>query len=64
MGTRSAAELASSLFARSRCQCGHLPTHHMAVQPLGDSFNFRLAPVGPCAICGEASCKRYTPVGA
>jgi hypothetical protein len=64
MGTRSATEMVSSLFVRSRCTCGHLPTHHMVVQPLADSFNFRLAAQGPCAICGESVCKRFTASGA
>ncbi len=47
--------------ARGRCRCGHLPTHHMVVVPATTSANFRLDPSGPCILCGEAACRRYTP---
>jgi hypothetical protein len=46
---------------RGHCRCGHLPTHHMVVVPVGATGNFRLDPIGPCSICGEATCKRFTP---
>ncbi len=46
---------------RARCRCGHLPTHHMVVVPMGSSGNFRLEPSGPCALCGEAVCRKYSP---
>ncbi|MGD1099192.1 MAG: hypothetical protein ABR888_02455 [Thermoplasmata archaeon] len=48
---------------RPRCRCGHLPTHHMEVVAIGTSASFRLQPTGPCALCGEAVCHRYTPGG-
>jgi len=47
--------------ARHRCRCGHFPTDHMTVQPVGTSGNFRLEPSGPCAVCGESACRRYAP---
>ncbi len=50
--------------ARARCRCGHLPTHHMVVVPTAGAGNFRLDPSGPCAICGEAVCRKFTPGGA
>ena len=62
MASRVAAESFTPM--RTRCRCGHLPTHHMVVVPVGDSANFRLDPSGPCVICGEANCKRFTPGGA
>ncbi len=49
--------------ARARCRCGHLPTHHMVVVRLQDSANFRLDASGPCQICGEAVCRKFTPTG-
>ncbi|MCI4339011.1 MAG: hypothetical protein L3J68_01595 [Thermoplasmata archaeon] len=49
---------------RARCRCGHLPTHHMVVVPVGVSASFRLEPSGPCAICGDAVCRKFTPGGA
>ncbi|MGP8075504.1 MAG: hypothetical protein ACLP8Y_02035 [Thermoplasmata archaeon] len=47
-----------------RCRCGHLPTHHMEVAGIGRTASFRLAPTGPCVLCGESVCRRYTPGGA
>jgi hypothetical protein len=49
--------------ARNRCRCGHYPTTHMRVAPIGPGAggSFRLDPEGPCAVCGEASCRRFTP---
>ncbi|MGA8543091.1 MAG: hypothetical protein WB947_06100 [Thermoplasmata archaeon] len=49
--------------ARARCRCGHLPTHHMLVVPVGSSASFRLDPSGPCALCGEGVCRKFTPGG-
>ncbi len=49
---------------RTRCRCGHLPTHHMVVVPAGGTGNFRLEPSGPCVLCGEAVCRKFTPGGA
>ncbi|HXQ48170.1 MAG TPA: hypothetical protein VN842_00105 [Thermoplasmata archaeon] len=46
---------------RARCRCGHLPTHHMVVLPVGASGNFRLEPSGPCALCGEGICRKFSP---
>ncbi|HYB79701.1 MAG TPA: hypothetical protein VEG66_08105 [Thermoplasmata archaeon] len=46
-----------------RCRCGHFPTHHMEVAPVGTSASFQLRPTGPCAICGESVCHRYVPGG-
>ncbi len=48
---------------RARCRCGHLPTHHMVVVAVGASGNFRLEPSGPCAICGEAVCRKFATGG-
>jgi hypothetical protein len=36
----------------------------MVVVRLETSANWRLQPTGPCEICGEATCKRFTPGGA
>ncbi|HTT72974.1 MAG TPA: hypothetical protein VMG99_02325 [Thermoplasmata archaeon] len=47
----------------ARCRCGHLPTHHMVVVPTASAVGFQLAPTGPCAICGEAGCRRFQPAG-
>jgi hypothetical protein len=44
---------------RARCRCGHLPTHHMVVVPVGTSGNYRLEPAGLCALCGEGTCRKY-----
>jgi len=49
--------------ARPRCRCGHLPTHHMEVVPVGTTANYQLKPTGPCYLCGESVCHRYTPGG-
>ncbi|HTW39627.1 MAG TPA: hypothetical protein VMF04_02045 [Thermoplasmata archaeon] len=54
---------AAALSAHARCRCGHLPTHHMVVQPIGSSGNFRLEPFGPCALCGEGVCRKFAPAG-
>ncbi|MFI5414956.1 MAG: hypothetical protein ACHQ16_04730, partial [Candidatus Lutacidiplasmatales archaeon] len=47
----------------ARCRCGHYPTSHMRVAPVGAGSpgNFRLEPTGPCAVCGDAGCARFTP---
>ncbi len=58
---RTAADPISSPTFRARCRCGHLPTHHMVVVSIGSSASFRLEASGPCAICGEAACRRFTP---
>jgi hypothetical protein len=47
--------------SRHRCRCGHFPTDHMVVVPVGSTGNFRLDPVGPCAICGEGGCRKFSP---
>ncbi len=52
---------ASHLLQRYRCRCGHLPTHHMSIAPIGDSGNFRLLPLGPCELCGPGLCPAYVP---
>lgn len=47
---------------RNRCRCGHYPTSHMRVVPIErGGGSFRLDPDGPCAICGEPGCHRFTP---
>lgn len=46
---------------RHRCRCGHFPTDHMVVVPVGASGNFRLDPSGPCALCGESVCRKFAP---
>ena len=46
-----------------RCRCGHYPTQHTVVRPVGISSSFRLDPGGPCAVCGEANCRAYVPAG-
>jgi hypothetical protein len=46
---------------RARCRCGHLPTHHMVVVPIGTTGNYRLEASGPCVICGEGTCRKYAP---
>ncbi len=61
MPGRGGDETTAVSFARHRCRCGHFPTDHMTVQPIGTSGNFRLDPSGPCAICGESACRHYTP---
>ncbi|HXY46905.1 MAG TPA: hypothetical protein VEK13_03280 [Thermoplasmata archaeon] len=61
MVSRATTETAGESFSRARCRCGHLPTHHMVVVPIGSTFSFRLEPTGPCAICGEAVCRRFQP---
>ncbi|MHB1434498.1 MAG: hypothetical protein ACYCPN_01125 [Thermoplasmata archaeon] len=43
------------------CRCGHLPTHHMVVAPIGATSSFRLDPTGACALCGAALCARFAP---
>jgi hypothetical protein len=63
MASRSEATTVTSTPARFRCRCGHLPTHHMVVVGSGTGGNFRLDPSGPCAICGEAVCRKFTPGG-
>ncbi|HTZ61966.1 MAG TPA: hypothetical protein VMC82_04945 [Thermoplasmata archaeon] len=60
---RSADDAAPSP-SRARCRCGHLPTHHMVVIAVAGNANYRLEPSGPCAICGESVCKKFTPGGA
>ncbi|MGI0070829.1 MAG: hypothetical protein ACRECT_01965 [Thermoplasmata archaeon] len=64
MAARSEPATGAAMPSRARCACGHLPTHHMVVTSVGSSANFRLDPSGPCAICGEAACHRFTPGGA
>jgi hypothetical protein len=64
MTGRSAGEVPAPAVSKTRCRCGHLPTHHMVVAPVGSSGNFRLDPSGPCALCGEAVCRHFTPGGA
>jgi hypothetical protein len=54
---------AAMLSAHAHCRCGHLPTHHMTVQPAASSGNYRLEPSGPCALCGEGVCRKFTPTG-
>ncbi|HLN50763.1 MAG: hypothetical protein ACLQD9_03165 [Thermoplasmata archaeon] len=49
--------------SRGRCRCGHLATHHMVVKPVEGSASFRLEPSGPCQVCGEALCRKFTPGG-
>ncbi|MHB1931768.1 MAG: hypothetical protein ACYCPV_02095 [Thermoplasmata archaeon] len=44
-----------------RCRCGHLPSDHMVVVPIGTSGSFRLDPQGPCALCAAAVCPRFSP---
>lgn len=61
MRTRLAVDAPPPPPLRSRCRCGHLPTHHMAVAPIGTSGNYRLEPTAPCAICGEGICRKYSP---
>ncbi|HZY70250.1 MAG TPA: hypothetical protein VFF67_04645 [Thermoplasmata archaeon] len=48
--------------ARNRCRCGHFPATHMRVLPVTDGHagGYRLDPSGPCTICGEAACARFT----
>jgi len=48
---------------RPRCRCGHLPTHHMEVVPVPGTASFQLKPTGPCLLCGESVCHRYSPGG-
>ncbi|MGA9839269.1 MAG: hypothetical protein WBF81_05515 [Thermoplasmata archaeon] len=50
--------------SRARCRCGHLPTHHMVVVPTGTTANYLLEATGPCVLCGEAACRKFTPGGA
>jgi hypothetical protein len=33
----------------------------MVVVPIGTSGNFRLEPSGPCALCGEGICRKFSP---
>jgi hypothetical protein len=33
----------------------------MAVVRIDRSANWRLEPTGACQLCGEASCRKYTP---
>ncbi|HLM91327.1 MAG TPA: hypothetical protein VK424_04660 [Thermoplasmata archaeon] len=63
MTDRSSGGSAAPSPSRSRCRCGHLPTHHMVVLPIGTSDSFRLDPSGPCAICGEGVCRHFAPGG-
>jgi len=51
----------SVLPLQARCRCGHLPTHHMVVVPVGATGNYRLEPTGPCALCGEGTCRKFSP---
>ena len=62
MSARTTAGAGLASFARARCRCGHLPTHHMLVVPIPETDSFRLDPAGPCAICGESVCRRFQPV--
>jgi hypothetical protein len=64
MTVRTAEEEGSRAPARYRCRCGHFPTDHMVVLPVGSSGNFRLEASGPCALCGESLCRKFTPGGA
>ncbi|MCI4362588.1 MAG: hypothetical protein L3J77_05305 [Thermoplasmata archaeon] len=54
-----------SVASPRRCRCGHFPSAHMRVTPVGAGSpgNFGLEPTGPCAICGELGCARFAPVG-
>ncbi|MGP8158074.1 MAG: hypothetical protein ACLPWO_00450 [Thermoplasmata archaeon] len=63
MRSAAASGAATRPVAHPRCRCGHLPTHHMGVVAIGSTASFRLLPSGPCALCGEAVCHRYTPGG-
>jgi len=51
----------SALPLKARCRCGHLPTHHMVVVPVGTTGNYCLDPSGPCALCGEGVCRKFAP---
>ncbi|MFZ0699387.1 MAG: hypothetical protein WAN74_04265 [Thermoplasmata archaeon] len=46
---------------RFRCRCGHLLTNHMQVEAILGSASFRLEPTGPCAVCGEGLCRKFSP---
>ena len=61
MAARGATGPAMTGFLKARCRCGHLPTHHMVVESVGTTGNYRLVPSGPCAICGELVCRVYAP---
>ncbi len=63
MPRRTAAESEPTTPNRHRCRCGHFPTDHMVVTPVGASGNFRLDPSGPCTICGEGVCRKFTAGG-
>jgi hypothetical protein len=49
--------------ARNRCRCGHFPTTHLGVTPIGPGggVGYQLEPVAPCAICGAAACPKFAP---
>ena len=64
MKAAAASGASTRLAGGPRCRCGHLPTHHMEVVAIGSSASFRLVPTGPCSLCGESVCRRYTPGGA
>ncbi len=64
MRTAAAAGGGTRPQGRPRCRCGHFPTSHMEVAAIGATASFQLLPNGPCAICGESVCHRYTPGGA
>ncbi|MCI4321697.1 MAG: hypothetical protein L3K18_06275 [Thermoplasmata archaeon] len=56
-------EVPAASRAGRRCQCGHFAGAHMRVVPAGGSASFALEPVGGCAVCGDAGCRKYAPVG-
>jgi hypothetical protein len=35
----------------------------MEVAPVGNTASFQLKATGPCHLCGESVCHRYTPGG-
>ena len=48
---------------RNRCRCGHYPTAHMRVAPISPrpGGSYRLVADGPCAVCGDAGCRKFAP---
>jgi hypothetical protein len=63
MRVRVAVDTSAAPPFRALCRCGHLPTHHMQVVPTRESGGYRLEPSGPCGLCGEGVCRKFSPGG-